>query len=385
MKKCICLFSMMLIAASSWGQQSLWNTTTEDSPQINSDNSVTFRMLAPKANSVQVTGDFQTVKSTDMVKDEKGVWSYTTPPLSSELYNYNFMIDSVKVCDPSNVYQIRDVSSVMNLFIVGGGQADWYKVKDVSHGTVSKVWYDSPTLGFKRRMTVYTPAGYEYNKNKKYPVFYLLHGMGGDENAWMDLGRASQILDNMIAQGKVVPMIVVMPNGNVVQDAAPGESNKGLIQPNMYLPKTMDGTMETSFPDIVKYVESHYRTVADKSHRAIAGLSMGGFHSQTISKLYPNLFDYVGLFSAAIGMEDKKTSSLAYADPDGKLKVQFEHAPKVYWIAIGKDDFLYKQNANYRKTLDENGYHYAYYESDGGHIWRNWRVYLTKFLPLLFK
>ncbi len=385
MKKCICLFSMMLIAASSWGQQSLWNTTTEVSPQINSDNSVTFRMLAPKANSVQVTGDFQTAKSTDMVKDEKGVWSYTTPPLSSELYNYNFMIDSVKVCDPSNVYQIRDVSSVMNLFIVVGGQADWYKVKDVSHGTVSKVWYDSPTLGFKRRMTVYTPAGYEDNRNKKYPVFYLLHGMGGDENAWMDLGRASQILDNMIAQGKVVPMIVVMPNGNVVQDAAPGESNKGLIQPNMYLSKTMDGTMETSFPDIVKYVESHYRTVADKSHRAIAGLSMGGFHSQTISKLYPNLFDYVGLFSAAIGMEDKKTSSLAYADPDRKLKVQFEHAPKVYWIAIGKDDFLYNQNANYRKTLDENGYHYAYYESDGGHIWRNWRVYLTKFLPLLFK
>lgn len=163
--------------------------------------------------------------------------------------------------DPSNVYQIRDVATVTSIFIVGGGQADLYKVNDVPHGTVSKVWYDSPSLGMRRRMTVYTPAGYENNGKARYPVLYLLHGMGGDEQAWMELGRASQILDNLIAQGKAKPMIVVMPNGNASQEAAPGETSNGLVQPQFNLPKTMDGTYETSFPEIIEYVDSHYRTI----------------------------------------------------------------------------------------------------------------------------
>lgn len=161
-------------------------------------------------------------------------------------------------------------------------------VCEVPHGTVSKVWYPSPTLGMeRRRMTVYTPAGYE-DSNKQYPVLYLLHGAGGDENAWSELGRAIQIFDNLIAQGKAEPMIVVMPNGNAAQEAVPGEYPNSMYKPSFANPKTMEGSFEKAFPDIMKYVESHYRTINDKNHRAIAGLSMGGFHSLYISANNPD-------------------------------------------------------------------------------------------------
>jgi enterochelin esterase-like enzyme len=197
---------------------------------------------------------------------------------------------------------VRDIANVSNYFLVGGGKADLYKVNKVAHGTVSKVWYEDAKAGLTRRMTVYTPAGYETSK-QKYPVLYLLHGIGGDEEAWMDLGRASQILDNLIAQGKAKPMIVVMTNGNISQEAAPGQTSDNLIVPTLGLPKTMEGSFEASFPEVVKFMDSRYRTIAGAQGRAIAGLSMGGFHSFYISINYPKTFGYVGLFSAAIGKE----------------------------------------------------------------------------------
>jgi len=292
-------------------------------------------------------------------------------------------VDGLKVNDPNNVYMIRDVATVNNIFIVGGERADLYKVNKVPHGSVSKVWYHSPSLGIDRRMTVYTPAGYE-TSGKRYPVFYLLHGMGGDENAWSELGRAAQILDNLIAQGKAEPMIVVMTNGNADLEAAPGESSLGYMPPTTRLGKTMEGSFETHFPEVVKFIDKNYRTKANKKNRAIAGLSMGGFHSLHISKQYPDMFDYVGLFSAAI-MPGKNATSPIYKDMEGKLKLQFAKKPALYWIAIGKTDFLYKANKEYRKLLDEKGYPYEYFENEDGHIWRNWRIYLTEFTPKLFK
>ena len=279
---------------------------------------------------------------------------------------------------------IRDVATITNVFIIGGERADLYKVNDVPHGTVSKVWYDSPSLGMDRRLTIYTPAGYE-TSGKRYPVFYLLHGMGGDENAWSELGRATQILDNLIAQGKAEPMIVVMTNGNAALEAAPGESSLGWEkQPTFQLPKTMEGSFEMHFPEVVKFVDNHYRTKANKKNRAIAGLSMGGFHSWHISKHYPDMFNYVGLFSAAI-MPGKNATSPVYEDMEGKLATQFAKKPALYWIAIGKTDFLYKANVEYRRLLDEKGYPYEYFENEDGHIWRNWRIYLSEFAPKLFK
>ena len=376
-----------------FAQQALWGTAPVVSPEIHDNNTVTFRFKAPKAVRVQLIGDFLPVQKNakfeapgivDLKEGQEGVWEYTTPePLKPELYSYSFIVDGLRMNDPANVYLIRDVSTLTNVFIIGGDRADFYKVNPVPHGTVSRIWYDSPALGLERRMTVYTPAGYE-TSGKRYPVLYLLHGMGGDEEAWISLGRTAQILDNLIAQGKAKPMIVVMPNGNASQEAAPGESSRGMVPPTMQLPKTMEGSYEQAFPEIVKFIDKNYRTIKSKSGRAIAGLSMGGFHSLHISKQYPDMFNYIGLFSAAI-MPNKEVSSPIYENVEGKLKVQFDKNPALYWIAIGKTDFLYKANEEYRKLLDEKGYKYTYYESDEGHIWKNWRIYLTEFVPMLFR
>lgn len=397
MKRISLLSALLLICAMTFAQQALWGGAPVVSPEIHDNNTVTFRLKAPKAVRVQVTGDFlptQKIKTpfgefdgpgvADLKEGKEGVWEYTTPaPLKPELYSYSFIVDDLKMMDPSNVYMIRDVASVTNVFIIGGDRADLYKVNDVPHGTVSRIWYNSPTLGMDRRLTVYTPAGYE-TSGKRYPVFYLLHGMGGDEEAWIALGRTSQILDNLIAQGKAKPMIVVMTNGNAAQEAAPGESSLGFAAPNMNMPKTMEGSFETAFPDVVKFIDKTYRTVKSKQGRAIAGLSMGGYHSLHISKQYPDMFNYVGLFSAAI-MPNKDAKSPIYDDFDAKLKTQFAKKPALYWIAIGNKDFLYQANNDYRKMLDENGYKYEYYETGEGHIWKNWRIYLTEFAPKLFK
>lgn len=393
MKRLTALTVALLIGVTMFAQQALWGTAPVVSPEIHDNNTVTFRFKAPKAVRVQLTGDFLPVQKNakfeapgivDLKEGQEGVWEYTTPePLKPELYSYSFIVDGLRMNDPANVYLIRDVSTLTNVFIIGGDRADFYKANPVPHGTVFRIWYDSPALGLERRMTVYTPVGYE-TSGKRYPVLYLLHGMGGDEEAWISLGRTAQILDNLIAQGKAKPMIVVMPNGNASQEAAPGESSRGMVPPTMQLPKTMEGSYEQAFPEIVKFIDKNYRTIKSKSGRAIAGLSMGGFHSLHISKQYPDMFNYIGLFSAAI-MPNKEVSSPIYENMEGKLKVQFDKNPALYWIAIGKTDFLYKANEEYRKLLDEKGYKYTYYESDEGHIWKNWRIYLTEFVPMLFR
>ncbi|NLJ44686.1 MAG: esterase [Bacteroidales bacterium] len=382
------VLAFFIISHNIFAQQALFGGTDITSPEINPSNTVTFRFQAPDAREVKITGDWMpaqgwTPGSEAMKKDEKGIWTYTTAALPSDLYSYSFLVDGIKCTDPNNVYLIRDVASVTNVFITGGGKGDLYKVNNVPHGSVTRRWYNSPSLGMTRRITIYTPAGYETGK-ESYPVLYLLHGMGGDEEAWINLGRTSQILDNLIAQGKALPMIVVMPNGNVAQEAAPGESSLGFYKPTMQLPNTMDGKYEETFGDIIKFVESNYRVIAKKSGRAIAGLSMGGYHSLHISRYYPNTFDYVGLFSAAI-TPDAKVVSKVYDNFDATLKQQKDNGYKLYWIGIGKTDFLYKYNAEFRKKLDDIKMPYEYRESEGGHTWTNWRVYLSEFVPKLFR
>ncbi|MGB3144460.1 MAG: alpha/beta hydrolase-fold protein [Maribacter sp.] len=393
--KTLLILFLGLTGVSTMAQEDLFGGQQIVSPEIHEDDSVTFRFLAPNADSVQLTGDFLPTEKietpmgemdapikADLIKGEKGVWSYTTKALSPELYTYSFLVDGLKTIDPNNPFLIRDVASVTNILSVGDGQADLYRVNDVPHGTVAKRWYDSPGLNMDRRITIYTPPGYE-SSNDKYPVLYLLHGAGGDEEAWMELGRTSQIMDNLIAEGNAKPIIVVMPNGNVSQDAAPGLGSDGYFKPQFMAPQTMNGTYEANFMDIVKFTEDNYRVIADKEHRAIAGLSMGGFHSYHISRYYPNTFDYVGLFSAAL-MPRQDASGKVYTDIDKGLNQQMENGYKLYWIGIGKTDFLYKANAEYRQKLDGMGMPYEYVETDGGHIWRNWRVYLSQFVPKLF-
>lgn len=365
------------------------------SPEIHDNNLVTFRFLAPQADTVRLISDLLPAEkvmtrfgiqegpgSVIMSKDDNGLWTYTTKPLESELYSFWYMADGVRVADPNSPYVFRNGSAVTNVFTISGGQADFYEDKDIAHGTVSRVWYDSPSLGIDRRLSIYLPAGYE-ESGESYPVLYLLHGAGGDEESWLAHGRAAQIMDNLIASGKAKPMIVVMPNGNVVQDGGYGHGSYGFQKPVFLPPHSMNGEFEASFMDIVNFIEGRYRVKADMANRAIAGLSMGGFHTMHISRYYPNMFDYVGLFSAAILPRDDDTGKV-YSDLDKKLKIQKDNGLKLYWIGIGKTDFLYEANTAYRKKLDEMNFPYEYRESGEGHIWKNWRIYLTEFAPKLF-
>ena len=393
MKRCDCIRKLLSVAAailislSMTAQKGWYRDKTDPMPVVNPDKTVTFRYYAPGADTVQVNGDFLSEKERPalMKNNGNGLWEFTTSaPVQPEIYTYSYIVDNQKVLDPLNMFVWRNISDLYNIFIIPGERTENYQIKDVPHGTVSAVWYNSPSLQMNRRMVVYTPAGYEKGRGK-YPVLYLLHGMGGDETAWLDFGRAAQILDNLIAQGKAEPMIVVMPNGNPSQEAAPLENSNGYNLPLFYLPKTMDGTFEESFKDIVSYVDRTYRTVRKKSGRAIAGLSMGGFHSLYISANYPELFGAVGLFSPAVSVQEESKDNNIYRDIDLKWKAQMEKNPPLYWIGIGKVDPLYNDVASLRKKFDICGYPYTYYESGGGHVWTCWRIYLEEFSQLLFK
>jgi enterochelin esterase family protein len=372
------------MAVSSFAQQALGQRPRVQSPVVNADGTVTFNFYDPSAQEVFVAGDFNEISGQrlPMTKQDNGVWTVTTQALNPELYSYSLNVDGQRFIDPANSYVNRDISTLSNIFILTKDAADkghLYQVNDVPHGTLSRVWYDSPTLGQQRRMTVYLPAAYD--GKKQFPVMYLLHGHGGDETAWGDLGRASQIMDNLIAEGKCVPMIVVMPNGNPTCNAAPGWWHEGMYTPdgNAFRDLGAKASMEESFMDIVNYVDSHYSTIAKRSGRAVTGLSMGGGHTFGISRLYPETFDYYGLQSAAA----------RFRSDDAKFNEQmarlFASKPKLYWIAIGKEDFLMQMNSQLRQYLDAHNYPYEYYENDGGHIWRNWRIYLTLFAQKIFK
>ena len=315
---------------------------------------------------------------------QDGVWTYTTKVLPPELYSYRFYVDGVETQDAGNIERSRDVRSFMSTFIISREEGDCgylYQNHNVEHGDVAHVWYDSPTLGMKRRMSIYTPPGYD--KGKAYPVLYLLHGAGGDEEAWLTLGRTAQIMDNLIALGKAKPMIVVTPNGNASDDAGPLET--GLTKKDW--PKK---TYEESFPDIMNYVKDHYKIKKGPDNTAICGLSMGGYHTFRISMLNPGTFGYMGLFSAAVrlGRGGDKSVEQQFAENEeasNQMKALFAAKPHLYWIAIGKDDFLFQQNVQLRGYLDKMQYPYEYYESEGGHIWKNWRIYLSMFAPRLFQ
>ena len=393
---------MLLMTCSAFAQQALWGGASVESPVVNEDGTVTFRYQAPKAVKVTVSGDFlPTRKMTfnmegqertfdvpgvaELKEGQFGIWEYTTDfKVAPEMYTYTFNVDGNTVIDNNNMWVNRDVSSLTSAFIVPGERADLYTIQDVPHGTVSKVWYESATAGFDRRLSVYTPAGYNPTAKTRYPVLYVLHGIGGDEDAWIAQGRAAQILDNLIAQGKAKPMIVVFTNGNISQEAAPGENSTGYTRPTMQLPQTMEGTFETAFPEIVKFIDSNYKTIAKKQSRAICGLSMGGFHTLYISLNYPDMFGYSGMFSAAIGVSDPSISPI-YQDFDKKLETYVSKQPALLWIGGGDTDFLIQANRDFVKKLQDNNYPHEYLENGGGHIWRNWRIYFTEFVPKLFK
>ena len=383
MKRLYVFAALLLTAFALQAQQAIFERHDTRSPQFNEDGTVTLRIKAPEAKKVVVIGDCVERGNQEMTNQD-GVWSYTTKALAPELYSYRFYVDGVETQDAGNIERSRDVRSFMSTFIISkeeGDQGYLYQNHNVEHGDVAHVWYDSPGLGMKRRMSIYTPPGYD--KGKAYPVLYLLHGAGGDEEAWLTLGRTAQIMDNLIALGKAEPMIVVTPNGNASDDAGPLETG---IR-NKERPKT---TYEESFQDIMNYVKDHYKIKKGADNTAVCGLSMGGYHTFRISMLNAGTFGYMGLFSAAVRLEwNSQKTVVEQFESNQKateqMKALFAAKPHLYWIAIGKDDFLFQQNVELRQYLDKMQYPYEYYKSEGGHIWRNWRVYLSMFAQRLFK
>ena len=287
MKKTILTFAMCACGTFVFAQQALGPGTGIVSPEINADNTVTFRYINPKAVKVQVTGDMLAERSADM-KEEAGVWTYTTAPLEGELYSYAFIVDGKRTLDPSNVFMNRDVATWSNIFTIStkeGDKGHYYINNNVPHGTVTRIWYDSDHAKMDRRLTIYLPHGYETSK-EKYPVFYLLHGSGGDENAWSDLGRTVQIMDNLIAEGKIKPFIIVCTYGmtNNIQFGGLGGF-------------TAQEFEKVLCDELVPYIDANFRTIAKKDSRAMAGLSMGGMETHTITLRRPEMFNYYGLLS----------------------------------------------------------------------------------------
>lgn len=350
------------------------------SPELSEGNEVTFRIYAPKAEVVTMYGEWTAsyMDRTALVKNDTGLWSVTVGPLPPEVYGYSFQVDGVSVLDPSNALIRRDGQRNASLILIPGEGSGFFDVKKVPHGTLSKVWYPSASLGKDRRMYVYTPPSYN-NGNEKYPVLYLLHGGGGDEDAWTTLGRAPYILDNLIAAGKTKAMLVVMTNGNAWQTAGPGDtpdaSETAAFSRADYM-KYRGKFEESLVKDVIPFIEKNYRVKASKDMRAIAGLSMGGGHTITATLDYPDVFGYIGVFSSGIFQP--------YEDLDGKMLALKNSGVKKYWVACGEDDFVMESNKKLLLALDESGMEYEYYENTGGHSWKNWRIYLSMFSPMLF-
>jgi enterochelin esterase family protein len=350
------------------------------SPEVSPARQITFRILAPKAEKVQLasSGDIPGIgfgQAKAMTRATNGVWEVTVGPLPPGAYRYGFSVDGVVTVDPRNPKTSESNENTWSLVQLPG--ADWMDTREVPHGAVSVVTYWSSTLKRFRRLHVYTPPGYESGKGK-YPIFYLLHGAFDSDDSWSSVGRAGFILDNLIAEGKAKPMIVVMPHGHT------GPFSFGM---------PLSGEFEPEFvTDIMPQMEHRYRVYTDRRHRAMAGLSMGGMHTLNIGIPHLDKFAYLGVYSSGIfgiaggpggnqpqGPSFEERHKAVLDDP--KLKKGL----KLFWFATGKDDFLV---ATSRATVDmfkKHGFNVTYHETGGAHTWDNWRDYLHEFAPQLFQ
>ena len=343
------------------------------SPQI-TDTTVTFRLAADYATIVKLNGTWPGGQNLDMRKTN-GVWEVSVPTPDPEIYTYSFSVDGVSVNDPQNVLVQRDGSRFLNMLMIPGRRTENY-FEAKKHGTIVHPWYTSKIMATdSRRLTVYLPYGYEENTKVKYPVLYLMHGAGGDEEAWSSMGRAAQILDNLIEKGLAKPMIVVMPNTNNNQYAA-----QTLGIPTAQVSRDDQAKYQNAYErslaeEIVPFIEKNFRVIAKPESRAIAGLSMGGGNTYNCSNMYPEMFRYIAPFSSAIFGDINKEA----------LKKIKAAGCKLYFVACGSSDFLVQTSNNLDAALTEIGFPHTYYVTEGGHTWSNWRDYLNTVAPLLFK
>lgn len=341
---------------------------------VNADRTVTFSLRAPQADTVQLAGDFVT-GAQEMTKAGDGTWTFTSAPLRPAMYGYTLIIDGVRsLLDPRNPMIKPGETTSESMFEVRGEQPAAYDVQAVPHGTVHVNYYRSKTFnGADRMVYVYTPPGYE-TSNTKYPVLYLLHGAGDTESGWTSIGRANLILDNLIAQGKAKPMLVVMPFGRPGQAVTFGPTATPAAAVGRQFPNDV-------LDDVLPFVEKVYRISGKADERAIAGLSMGGAQTLEIALNHPDLFHYVGAFSSAIfGGDPAQAYGPVFNDAAGANKKL-----KLFYLYCGDADFLFEANKTFHAALDQKGIKHTFTVSPDGHVWRNWRDYLADFAPRLFR
>jgi enterochelin esterase family protein len=351
------------------------------SPEVSSDRHITFRVYAPQAQSVRLTAsDIPGLGQTGVfTKDEANVWALTIGPIDSGAYRYNFNVDGVATIDPGSPFISESNANVWSLVYVPG--ADFMDTRNVPHGAVASVNYYSSALETWRRMHVYTPPGYETN-NEKYPVFYLLHGAGDNDEAWSSVGRANFILDNLIAARKAKPMVVVMTAGHTSRLQG-GRGGGGFLSP-------ADDFARDFVHDVMPYVEKHYRVLTDRAHTAMAGLSMGG--SQTLNIAIPHLdrFAYIGVYSSGLIGEFPGEAPSTGSSWEARNQAMLDNPAlkkglKLLWFSTGKDDGLIGTSKATVELLKKHGFNAVFEESSGAHTWINWRNYLNEFAPQLFQ
>ena len=347
------------------------------SPEVSADRQVTFRIQAPKAESVKLSaGDLPGLgQGKDLVKGTNGVWEVTVGPVNPGCYRYSFSVDGLTVIDPRNPRTSESNDNTWSLVNIPG--TDWMDTQDVPHGAVAEVTYWSSTLKRFRRLHVYTPPGYEAGKGR-FPVFYLLHGAFDSDDSWGTVGRAGFILDNLIAAGKAKPMVVVMPHGHT------GPFGFGA---------PLGGEFEAEFvTDIMPQMEQRYRVLTDRAHRAIAGLSMGG--AQTLNIGIPHLekFGYLGVYSSGIFGIVQRPGAPGAQGPSFEEQhraildnAKLKKGLRLFWFATGKDDFLVETSRKTVEMFKQHQFNVVYRETEGAHTWINWREYLNEFAPQLFQ
>ena len=393
------IVALVTIGSAAFAQPQRQPTPNDTlkSTEVLPDHRVVFRIYAPKASAVTLTADFVTQgrgTAGPLEKDDQGVWSIAVGPLVPDFYSYSFMVDGVRTIDPKNPMVKQGINSLESMFLVPGEEAAYEDTLPVPHGEVRAVWYNSTTLAQPRRMHVYTPPGYERG-DQKYPVLYLIHGGGDEDSGWSTIGRAGFILDNLLAAGKVKPMIVVMPNGSI---SLPGVANpmgggrpttpEAIAARIRTIAKLHDTFVSDLLTSIIPHVEQTYRVLATRENRAIAGLSMGG--AETLRAAPSNLdkFAWIGVFSmglqegvnAGVNSDFVERNAAFFADPE-KTNQQI----KLFWIGVGKDDRTVTDGPKrLSETLTAHHIRHEFHETDGGHTWINWRLYLRDFSQLLF-
>jgi enterochelin esterase-like enzyme len=371
------------------------------SPELLPDGRVTFRLYAPKASEVLVVGNFPGGRGLPMSKDTSGLWSVTTSPLQPELWAYTFSVDGVRTLDANNYNVARDGVGFMNTVLVLGDQSAVFQPKRVPHGTMTAMWVPSTGIHTPRRMFVYTPPGYEEG-NTRYPVLYLLHGSGGDEDAWPTMGIANVILDNLIAEGKSKPIIVVMPNAywneiasldvagpriapppGVGSGAGPG-SGPG-AGPVSYAPNETD-----IVGDMVPFVDSHFRTLPDRENRALAGLSMGSAITVNVAVKRLDVFASIGVLSA--GTFRPTASSAGGTAVFDKINPDFlsdsaatNKKVRLLFFSVGTEDPRLASLNDLQKQLQSRNILFVFKTYPGEHEWKVWRHSLADMAPMLFQ